>query len=108
MIIDSSKVDAGCFSSDVDACRDVLPTIQPISSWANYLRHVGPHSVKPLSCKGAFVAHALDWDLPGRSFIPYRVDVLGGPERITEFLVTIRLFDSHYVRVFLDAPHAPD
>src|SRR5437588_707475 len=108
LIIDPSKVDAGWFTSNVDACRDVLPTIHPISSWANYLRHVRPHVVKPLSCKRALVAHALDWDLPGRSFIPYRVDVLGGPERITEPLVTVRLFNRHDVRVFLDASHASD
>src|SRR5438093_8063578 len=84
------------------------PDHTPISSWANYLRHVRPHAVKPLSCKRALVAHPLDLDLPGRSFVPYRVDVLGGPERITEFLVTIRLFDGHDVRVLLDAPHASD
>src|SRR5207302_6592795 len=106
--IDPSKVDTGWFTSNVDACRDVLPTIHPISSWANYLRHVGPHAVKPLARKRAFVAHTLDWDLPGRSLVPYRVDVLGGPERITEPLVTVRLFNRHDMRVFLDAPHAPD
>src|SRR6266480_8090794 len=80
----------------------------PISSWANYLRHVRPHAVKPLARKRAFVAHPLDRDLPGRSFIPYRVDVLGGPERITEPLVTVRLFNRHDVRVFLDTSHASD
>src|SRR5207237_8626895 len=98
LIIDPSKVDTGWFTSNVDACRDVLPTIHPISSWANYLRHVRPHAVKPLARERAFVAHALDRDLPGRSFIPYLVNALGGPDRITSPLLTVSLYTRHNVR----------
>src|SRR5207237_4321308 len=67
LIVDLCKVDTGWFTSNVDACRDVLPTIHPISSWANYLRHVRPHAVKRLARKRALVAQTLGWDRTGRS-----------------------------------------
>src|SRR5438132_516844 len=102
------RIDRSRRASSLSRRPGVSASNSAISEWANYLRHVSPHAVKPLARKRAFVAHALDWDLPGRSLIPYRVDVLGGPERITEPLVTVRLFNRHYVRVFLDASHAPD
>src|SRR6266705_4859111 len=106
LIVDLSKVDTGWFTSNVDACRDILPTIHPISSWANYLRHVRPHAVKPLARKRALVAHTLDGNLPGRSLIPDSENILRRPERIAQPLVTVRLLNRHYVRIFLDAPHA--